>query len=237
MTSPVVPRTGFARWGGGLGLLLVLGWALRGSRVGPALGSVDGFEGTRVLSGLLHPQLSGALLGDVGRAAAQTLEIAVAGLLLSSVLAAPMALLLSSAAGGARLPRLLARLLATLLRGVPELIWALVLVTVVGLGPAAGTLALALHGAGLLAKLWSEQLDGVDPRSSRRSDSPGRPAQRRSRWPSYRRRVRGCCRCCSTSSSATYAPRRCSASSAPVASGRRSTWRCGCSTTASSGPS
>jgi len=164
MTSPAAPRTGLARWGGGLGLLLVLGWALRGSQVGPALGSVDGFEGTRVLSGLLHPQLSGALLGDVGRAAAQTLEIAIAGLLLSTVLAAPMALLLSSAAGGARLPRLLARLLATLLRGVPELIWALVLVTVVGLGPAAGTLAVALHGAGLLAKLWSEQLDGVDPR-------------------------------------------------------------------------
>src|SRR5687768_7270142 len=46
--------------------------------------------------------------------------------------------------------------------GVPELLWALLFVATVGLGPAAGVYAITLHAAGLLAKLCSEQLEAVD---------------------------------------------------------------------------
>src|SRR5918999_621563 len=50
-----------------------------------------------------------------------------------------------------------------MLRGVPDLLWALLFVATIGPGPAAGALAIALHGGGLLAKLGAEQLEAVNP--------------------------------------------------------------------------
>jgi phosphonate transport system permease protein len=55
--------------------------------------------------------------------------------------------------------RQLIRWLLILLRSVPELIWALVFVRVVGLGPAAGVLAIALTYAGMLGKVYGEILE------------------------------------------------------------------------------
>lgn len=135
-------------------------------------------QGVRALAGVLRPELDPDLLGQVVAAAAETLQMAVSGLLFSTVLAAPLALLLTRNAGSGRLSRGLSRVFSAVLRGVPEIVWALVFVSVVGLGPAAGTLALALHGGGLLAKLWAEQLDAVDPRpvENQRFSGAGRPA-------------------------------------------------------------
>lgn len=162
LVAPAHRRLG--RWGGGLGLAVLLALAVHGAGLGPdALGRLD-VTGLRALRGVLHPDLSGAEVGAVVRAAGETLAMAGAGLLLSVLVAGPIALLLTGTARAPRLLRAAARLVAAGLRGVPELVWALVLVTVVGLGPAAGTLALACHGTGLLAKLWAEQLDAVDPR-------------------------------------------------------------------------
>lgn len=153
---------GAARWGGTAALLAVVVWAVHG--VGPqGLADLD-LRGARALSGVLRPDVSGVVLREVAAAAAETLQIAVAGLVLSAVAAAPLALLLAGSSRAARPVRAAARLVAALLRGVPELVYALVFVAVVGLGPLAGTLAVAVHGAGLLAKLWSEQLESVDPR-------------------------------------------------------------------------
>jgi phosphonate transport system permease protein len=49
-------------------------------------------------------------------------------------------------------------------RGIDPLIWALIFVNVVGLGPFAGVLALTIHNAGDLAKLYSEAIDNIDRR-------------------------------------------------------------------------
>ena len=57
----------------------------------------------------------------------------------------------------------MARGTLNLLRAVPELVWALVFITVVGLGPFAGALATGIHAGGLLGKLWAGQLEAVDP--------------------------------------------------------------------------
>jgi hypothetical protein len=54
------------------------------------------------------------------------------------------------------------RLLLNLLRGVPDLLWASIAVLAVGLGPAAGVLALALHTAGVLGRLFAETLENAD---------------------------------------------------------------------------
>jgi phosphonate transport system permease protein len=55
------------------------------------------------------------------------------------------------------------RLLLNALRAVPELVWAAMLLVVAGLGPLAGTLALALHTSGVLGRLFAETVENADP--------------------------------------------------------------------------
>jgi phosphonate transport system permease protein len=57
-----------------------------------------------------------------------------------------------------------AKAVLALLRTVPEIVWALIFVFVVGLGPFPGVLALGVHTAGVLGKLFGEVLEDVDPR-------------------------------------------------------------------------
>ncbi len=57
-----------------------------------------------------------------------------------------------------------ARLVLNILRSIPELIWVLVCVLAVGLGPFAGTLAIGLHTGGVLGKLYAETLEEVPAR-------------------------------------------------------------------------
>ncbi|MER7281138.1 phosphonate ABC transporter, permease protein PhnE [Dactylosporangium sp. NPDC000244] len=88
-----------------------------------------------------------------------TLEIAAAATLLSlvfSLLIGPLAAR-NAAPGG--VVRALARLLLLVIRSVPELILAIVLIIITGLGPQAGTIALAFVGVGLLGKLIADSLE------------------------------------------------------------------------------
>ncbi len=55
------------------------------------------------------------------------------------------------------------RLLLALVRTIPALLWAIVFVVAVGLGPAAGTLGVTMYTLGYLGKLYAEAFDGVDP--------------------------------------------------------------------------
>ena len=59
------------------------------------------------------------------------------------------------------------------LRGIPELLWVLLCIVAVGFGPFAGALALGLHTAGVLGKLWAEGLDEVPPGSGRGAGGGG----------------------------------------------------------------
>jgi phosphonate transport system permease protein len=54
-----------------------------------------------------------------------------------------------------------ARLLLNLLRSIPDLVWVLICIVVVGIGPFAGTLAIGIHTAGVLGKLYAETLEEV----------------------------------------------------------------------------
>jgi phosphonate transport system permease protein len=60
-----------------------------------------------------------------------------------------------------------ARAVFTVLRAVPELVWALMFVRALGLGPAAGVLALAITYGGMLGKVYGEILESVDTRPAR----------------------------------------------------------------------
>lgn len=123
----------------------------------------------RFLSDFAVPRLDAEFMLLVARETWRTIAIATAGLALALVLAVPLALLsvrvlsLSGLAGRmAPLPAVLrsaVRAVMVVLRSVPELIWALVFVRVVGLGPTAGVLAIALTYAGMLGKVYSEILE------------------------------------------------------------------------------
>ena len=105
----------------------------------------------------------------VARETWRTVAVATAGIALALLLAIPLTLLGTSALSVsalsgrmARLPsflRQLIRWLLIVLRSVPELVWALVFVRVVGLGPTAGVIAIALTYAGMLGKVYTEILE------------------------------------------------------------------------------
>ncbi|QOG12342.1 phosphonate ABC transporter, permease protein PhnE [Arcobacter sp. FWKO B] len=106
----------------------------------------------------------------------ETVMMAVVALVISVILAFPMSLLGSRNIvellfpGQSLINRFIKRtiygittLLANIFRSVNEIIWALIFVSAVGLGPMAGILALGIHTAGVLAKLLSEGIESIDP--------------------------------------------------------------------------
>lgn len=153
-------RRGVALWALGIGLLLVALWRVDAGpeRIWQGLGRL------LWLVALMWPPSPGGVLGELLWALAETLAMAFLGTLLAAVLALPLAL------GGARSVAAVAplrfgvRRLNDTLRGIDQLIWALIFVAAVGLGPFAGILALALPDTGTLAKLFSEALDATDRR-------------------------------------------------------------------------
>jgi phosphonate transport system permease protein len=107
----------------------------------------------------LAPDLSLGHLRAIGVGALETLAISAIGTLLAALfgllLALPAAGRFGWPAQGA------ARLLLNALRAIPELVWAALMVIATGLGPNAGTLALALHTAGVLGRLFAEALENT----------------------------------------------------------------------------
>ncbi|MDI3371040.1 phosphonate ABC transporter, permease protein PhnE [Pseudomonas sp. V104_10] len=109
----------------------------------------------------LHPDLSTGHLKAVWRGALETLAMSGLGTLLAMVMGMLLAL---PAAGRFGWPlQGVARLLLNALRAIPELVWAALTVLAAGLGPNAGSLALALHTAGVLGRLFAEALENAPP--------------------------------------------------------------------------
>ncbi|WP_374980752.1 phosphonate ABC transporter, permease protein PhnE [Pseudomonas solani] len=107
----------------------------------------------------LQPDLSGTHLQAIAHGALETLAMSALG----TLLAALVGLLLALPAAGrfGRPLQALTRLLLNGLRAIPELVWAALMVLAAGLGPNAGTLALALHTAGVLGRLFAEALENT----------------------------------------------------------------------------
>ncbi len=126
----------------------------------------------KFLGDFFPPKIEGEFLLLVAKETWRTVAIATAGIALALVLAIPLALLsvrvLSVSALTGRMDKLpaafrtLLRWLMVILRSVPELIWALVFVRVVGLGPTAGVIAIALTYGGMLGKVYAEILESGD---------------------------------------------------------------------------
>ena len=92
-----------------------------------------------------------------------TLEIALWGTVLAVVCSVPLALLAASNLTPWWVHHPVRRVLDTF-RAINEMVFALLFVSAVGLGPFAGVLALWVHTTGVLAKLFSEAVEAIDPR-------------------------------------------------------------------------
>ena len=109
---------------------------------------------------MFPPRLNLSQLHGLPLLVVQTILMAVIGTGLAVLIAIPM----GAASCRNLAPAWLAiptRRLLEILRAIPELVWGLLLVAAIGVGPAAGAAALALHSAGCLGKLFAESLENV----------------------------------------------------------------------------
>jgi phosphonate transport system permease protein len=123
----------------------------------------------KFVSDFFPPKIDATFMAMVAKETWRTVAIATAGIAIALVIAIPLSLLsvralsVSALSGKMNaLPaalRTVVRAVLILLRSVPELIWALVFVRVVGLGPTAGVLAIALTYGGMLGKVYAEILE------------------------------------------------------------------------------
>ena len=123
------------------------------------------------------PDTSPPFVRKVAQATAETLAMSALGTLLAALFG--LLLALPAARTHARaLWRVPTRMLLNALRAVPELVWASLMLIAAGLGPMAGTLALALHTTGVLGRLFAEAIENTPPGPAFALRAQGaRPAQ------------------------------------------------------------
>ena len=146
-------------------IILLLGWAafIAASFASLPLAwsdifSVEAVRSSReFLQGFAPPDVSPAFLARIAIASQETLAMSALGTVLAAILGLMLALPASGRYGIAM--RSMTRAILNSLRSIPELIWALMLLIAAGLGPFAGTLALAVHTTGVLGRLFADTIE------------------------------------------------------------------------------
>jgi phosphonate transport system permease protein len=116
--------------------------------------------------GLMVPPSPGTQLFALLNALAETVAIAFLGTLLAAMFAFPLGFLAARNTMANAVVRFLARRFFDTIRGIDTLIWALIWINVVGLGPFAGVLAIMTSDVGAFSKLFSEAIEAIDRKSS-----------------------------------------------------------------------
>lgn len=111
------------------------------------------------------PNIAGSML--------ETLNIAVVGVTFGCLLSIPLALLAARNTTPNLLVRTLSRFFISVSRTIPDLIWALIFVVAVGLGPLAGILAIMMDTIGFAARFYSERFEEVQKGPSEALTSTG----------------------------------------------------------------
>jgi phosphonate transport system permease protein len=140
---------------------------------------------------MVPPEMSISFLALMAWPVVETLQISIMGMVIAISIAVPMSLFSTATltwtgilherdAAASRVlgfvPYAMARSALSVLRSVPEFVWALMFVRAVGLGPAAGALAIGVTYGGMLGKVYSEILEGVNlrPAESLQASGAGR---------------------------------------------------------------
>ncbi|MFL6659201.1 MAG: phosphonate ABC transporter, permease protein PhnE [Massilia sp.] len=126
------------------------------------------------LNGFAPPDLGPAFVRKTVMAALETLSMSALGTLLA--VAGGLVLALPAAGRFGAAPRALTRMLLNVLRSIPELVWASIMLVAAGLGPFAGTMALAAHTSGVLGRLFADALENAEPLPEATLRTNGAPA-------------------------------------------------------------
>ena len=154
-------RTGWLRTAAWALAIAVLAWAWRGAEIRPLdLIKDSGNIGTYAKE-FFPPDFSDWRI--YARELVVTVQIALWGTVLAVLAAVPMGLLCSANITPAWVHQPVRRLMDGC-RAINEMVFAMLFIVAVGLGPFAGVLALAVHTTGTLAKLFSEAVEAIDPR-------------------------------------------------------------------------
>ncbi len=120
-----------------------------------------GFRNLTILGAeMVPPDMS--ILPTASAALWETVEMSFAGTLLGFLASLPLSILATRRLFSDWLSRL-ARFVAAGIRTIPVLLWAIVFVILVGLGPLAGTFGIAAYTVGYLAKIYADLFEGTDP--------------------------------------------------------------------------
>ena len=163
------------------GLIFLVFWSYSGTqvRVGELFSREAGGQILAYVKKLFPPDLSAFTLQEAVRGAIETFSISFLGTMMAAAIAFSIVFFaarnlmysgllyeMEPGAGWKRalrlFPYLAAKSLLNMLRTIPEMVWALIFVFIVGLGPFPGMLALGVHTGGVLGKLFGEVLEDVD---------------------------------------------------------------------------
>lgn len=115
------------------------------------------------LGGFAPPDFSATTLKKVANASLETIAMSAIGTLLAALFGLVLAFPASGRFGP--LPKAATSFVLNLARAIPELVWASMMLIAAGLGPFAGTLALAAHTTGVFGRLYAECLENVAPQA------------------------------------------------------------------------
>ncbi|MBI4489005.1 MAG: phosphonate ABC transporter, permease protein PhnE [Deltaproteobacteria bacterium] len=174
------------------GIVVLFIWSYQGSEIhiSQLLSREGGGQILGYVRRLFPPDLSTTVVREAYQGAIETFAISFMGTLLAVVIALSVVFFASRnlvysgllyemepRQGWKRalrlIPYICAKSLLNFLRTVPEMVWALIFVFLVGLGPFPGVLALGIHTGGVLGKLFGEVLEDVDPQPIESLQSTG----------------------------------------------------------------
>lgn len=181
-----VAQTRRAGWAG-LWPSLVIGaavlWAMAGTEIDAARLAQAGARTVDFLGRMVPPDPT--VLPEVAEATLETLRIAILGTV-GCVIASAVLGLLAAETVTPRLVSAPVKALLALIRAIPVILVAMLMVGAVGLGPLPGILAIAFHATGMLAKFYADAIEGVDRAPVAALESAGATLMQRLRfgiWP------------------------------------------------------
>lgn len=154
---PLLPDKKVYLW---IGLLVLFFWSAKGTNFNPLLFRDFGNTLHFIKKSFLSPDWS--VLPLAIKESIITIQIAIMGTVLAFLLAVPLSFLGAKNTSPHWSVCGVLRGFLSFLRSVPEIVFALIFVPTVSLGPFAGVLALALHNIGVMGKLFSEIIESAD---------------------------------------------------------------------------
>jgi len=121
------------------------------------------FGGIIEISGRLIPPDFVTAGPQIVQGLIETLAIAIVSTVLGSIISIPLGFLAAANVSVNRIVYGITRLVLVIIRGIPELILAIIFVAAIGLGPIAGVFALTIGTGGFLAKLVADSVEEIDP--------------------------------------------------------------------------